>query len=862
MIRVQMKQAPKYFKTVHPGGIGQFISSFKCSVFFYCLMVAVTTLNAQNITGKRDKLFNEGWSFKKDTLSSGPEKPDFNDVDWRKVDLPHDWSIEDLPNQTPDSIIGPFSKKSPGNGNSTGHVLGGTGWYRKKFVIDKADEDKTAILKFDGVYMESEVWVNGRKAGIHKNGYTPFWFDITSLLNKPGEPNIVAVKVDNIGRNSRWYSGSGIYRNVQLIVTNQVHIGVWGAKITTPEINAANALVDVEVTARNEKESEVNAIVIINIRDKHGNLVGTSTEKSIIAAKSDEISKGQIRVKNAALWSLESPNLYNAEIIIKVDNQVSDVYNQTFGIRSIEFTSEKGFLLNGQPVLLKGACIHHDNGLLGAAAFDRAEERKVEILKANGFNAIRCAHNPYSEAFFDACDRLGMLVINEFTDMWDFYKNPQDYSMFFEEWWNKDLTDFILRDRNHPGIIMWSIGNEIHTKDGNNRLRIGKELAERVRELDNSRPVTLAVTGVFYPEGWESTAPVFGITDVCGYNYNWEQFEKDHLKYPERVMYTSESFPKQAYDYWKVVENYPYVIGDFVWTTMDYIGEVSIGKSKYIPAEQGSSVLGNFTGIKIPFGMNVFDIQAKSRSDWPYYLANCGDIDIAGEKRPQMLYRDVLWGNSNLEINVHEPIPEGFIESGSEWAWPREWPHWNWPGNEEKKLQVRVFTRASHAKLQLNGVLVGEKELNEADKYIASFEVPYQPGELKAICYENGKEVGSKILKTSGNPSAIRLVADRTKIKDDRSDLAFVKIEVVDNYGQLVPQDSVRIELSVSGNGELIASGNASPNDMESFNNPIIKTFQGKGLAIVRPTGSAGKITIKATANGLKPAQITIDTTK
>jgi len=807
----------------------------------------------------RDRLFNANWKFKLDTLV-GAEQNNFDDSEWMEVDLPHDYSIMDLPGEDNSDQIGPFSKNSPGKGNSTGHVIGGTGWYRKSFIIDKVDRDKSVVIKFDGVYMESEVWVNGKKAGIHKNGYTPFWFDITPFLNKTGESNIVAVKVENTGRNSRWYSGSGIYRDVHLVVTNPVHVGVWGTKITTSKVETQNALVEVETTINNDNESDVNADIICNIKDKDGVVVGSVAEKILIKAKSEEVAISKINVKNPALWSLDAPNLYTAEIVVREGKKNEDTYSHAFGIRSIQFSAEKGFLLNGKPVLLKGGCVHHDNGLLGAAAFKRAEQRKVELLKANGFNAVRCAHNPYSESFLEVCDRLGMLVIDEFTDMWDFSKNPQDYSVFFKEWWNKDMTDWIMRDRNHPSVIMWSIGNEIHTNDSEERLRIGAELAQRVQELDNSRGVTQAISSAFYPSGWESTTPAFAFIDICGYNYNWEQFEIDHREYPDRIMYTSESYSKQAYDYWKAVEKYPYVIGDFLWTAMDYIGEVFIGKSKYIPGEEGASIKGNFSGFKVPIGMNVFDIQARGRSLWPRYLANCGDIDITGEKRPQMLYRDVLWGNSNLEINVHEPIPEGFVESGFEWAWPREWSHWNWQGNEGKPLRVRVFTRASYVKLLLNGNLVGEKELTEADKYIVSFEVPYQSGELKAICYENNKEVASKALNTTGKPAAIRLIPEQSEIKADRNDLTYVKIEVVDKSGQVVPLDSTLISINISGNGELIASGNANPDDMESFNKPNVKTYQGKALAIIRPYSTKGSIVLNVESEGLISDEIVINT--
>jgi beta-galactosidase len=570
-------------------------------LFTHCLA------NSAVGNSERDRLFNTGWKFIRDSIA-GAEQPGYDDSDWMVVDLPHDYSMMDLPGEGGPDQIGPFSKKSPGNGNSTGHVIGGTGWYRKGFILDKADKGKTAVLNFDGIYMETEVWVNGKKAGIHKNGYTPFWFDITSLLNGAGKPNVIAVKVDNAGRNSRWYSGSGIYRNVHLTLTQPIHVAEWGVYITTPEIRQNSALVDIAVTTRNDGEKEVNAKITINIKDKDGRLTGTSKNKFVLAGKADFSTKKQIIVKNPLLWSVESPSLYNAEIIIDVNNKVTDIYNQSFGIRSIELSAEKGFLLNGKSVELKGGCMHHDNGLLGSAAFDRAEVRRVEIMKANGYNAIRCAHNPPSEVFLNACDRLGIFVIDEFTDMWENYKNPQDYSRFFREWWNNDLTAMILRDRNHPGIIMWSIGNEIYEKKDTTRLRIGRQLADRVRELDNTRAVTQAITEFFYPAGWDATGPAFALLDACGYNYNWKKYESDHQKYPQRIMLATESYPIDAYDCWKPVKEFPFVIGDFVWTSMDYLGEVDLGSTNYVPAAQKSKFSGITAGFKLPENINIFDL--------------------------------------------------------------------------------------------------------------------------------------------------------------------------------------------------------------------------------------------------------------
>ena len=823
------------------------------------LLQCCIPLPEKQLVEKREHSFNNNWKFIRDSIS-GAEQVDFDDSKWLNIDLPHDYSMMDLPGEDADDQIGAFSKKSPGNGNSTGHVIGGTGWYRKTFVIDKAGKGKTAILNFDGVYMESEVWVNGKKAGIHKNGYTPFWFDITTFLNEPGKTNVIAVKVENNGRNSRWYSGSGIYRNVHLVLKQPVHVAEWGVNITTSEINNNSAIASVEVYVQNAMEKVAEADITINIKDKDGELINRITENVNIKGQNQNGIKQQIQVQNPILWSVESPNLYNAEIIIEMNDKIIDRYNQPFGIRSIEFSAEKGFLLNGKQVLLKGACVHHDNGLLGAAAFDRAEERKVEILKANGFNTIRFSHNPPSEKFLNACDELGMLVVNEFTDMWEAYKNPLDYSQFFNEWWNHDLTNMVLRDRNHPSIIMWSIGNEINDNEESNRLRIGKQLAERVRMLDSTRAVTQAITPFFYPEGWETTAPAFEILDVCGYNYSVEKFETDHELYPQRIMYSSESYPKDAYDYWQKVEKFPYVIGDFVWTAMDYIGEVAIGGTSYVPSsELGKLFSGNFEGVKLPKGINIFDIQSKGPSLWPNYLAECGDIDITGEKRVQMLYRDILWDNSKLEICVHEPIPEGFAEHLGGWGWPKEYQSWNWEGNEGQPLQVRVFTKAPHVKLELNGEIVGEKNLSTEDKFIAVFEVPYQPGELKAIAYENKVEFVSKVLKTAGDITSIKLTADRKEIRADRNDLAFVKIEVIDKNGQLVPKGSIQLKLSVSGNGELVASGNANPKDMKSVNREVIKTFNGMAQAIIRPYEEKGSIILKVEAEGLNPNEIKIE---
>lgn len=455
-------------------------------------------------------------------------------------------------------------------------------------------------------------------------------------------------------------------------------------------------------------------------------------------------------------------------------------------------------------MLLNGACIHHDNGLLGANAIDRAEERKIELLKANGYNAIRLSHNPYSTYLYDVCDRLGMLVIDEAFDMWNLPKHDNDYHLHFNQWWEKDLEAMIFRDRNHPSVILWSIGNEIPERFDSLGYETRDRLFHKVRELDPTRKVTEALCP---GPGWrEGTPRAFGQLDIAGYNYVLGTIESDHAKYPERVSVGTEIFANQVFQSWQLTKKNPYVIGGFVWTGMDHLGEAAIGYSS---------------------------LMGKSKdTDWPWFNNYCGDIDLIGEDKPQKAYRDVIWDMSKIEMNVHAPIPEGIQESVSMWGWPEEWPIWNWEGNEGKSLDIRVFTKASHVRLILNGQIIGEKNLTDKDQFIARFEVPYQPGELVSIAMDNGKETARKTLKTAGRPATIRLTADREKINANCNDLSYIKIEVIDKDGVVVPSDSVTLHLSVSGDGELAASGNANPKDMESFNNRLIRTYKGKAQVI------------------------------
>ena len=802
------------------------------------LLLVSVACKQQNQPARIESLFDDGWKFHLGDVQ-GAEIPSFNDSAWRILDLPHDWSIEDLPNQETGKVVGPFSKESIGT-TATGYTVGGTGWYRKTFTLESDDRFSQTLISFDGVYMNSEVWVNGKLAGTHPYGYTAFHFDITDFLNPAGTPNVVAVKVKNEGRNSRWYSGSGIYRHVWLIQKQPVRITHNGVFVNTESISENDADVTVSATIENSTKDAKDIQLQIRIIDANGNVAGASETpvKNIPSGTEDLLEI--IKVPQAKLWSTEDPNLYTAEVKVIANGEITDRTLTTFGIRTIHFDAKTGFTLNGKSVLLKGGNLHHDNGFLGASTIDRAEERRVELMKANGFNAIRASHNPPSKQFLNACDRLGVLVIDEAFDQWVRPKNPQDYHMYFREWWKKDLKSMIYRDRNHPSVILWSIGNELNERADSLGYAIRKELVAEAHKLDSTRPVTEGVCEFWDHPGreWSTAAPVFDDLDIAGYNYLQKQFEADHAEYPDRIIVSTESHAADAYAYWQGVEKNPYVIGDFVWTGMDHLGETGCGYSK-IAEEPGPRV-----GLQ----------------PWPWLTNNCGDIDLCGNKKPQSYYRDVVWDNSKIEMMVHTPIPEGMVETYSYWGWPDEYPSWNWAGNEGKLMDVRVFSKSPMVRLELNGKVIGEQAINTKTGITANFRVPYEPGVLRAIALEDGEEVASKILKTTGAPAKIKLIADRSVINASRNDLSYIGVEITDTDGNVIPNAAIPVKFTVTGVGEIAGSGNSNPNDMKSFNNPVCKTFRGKALAILRPLkdNKSGTITLMAEADGLETGKVIV----
>ncbi len=829
--------------------------------------------------------FDNDWRFLKDSLT-GAENPGFDDSGWRTLDIPHDWSIEDIPGQNGEDIIGPFSKSSIDK-MSSGYLVGGIGWYRKSFIVKAEDKGKIAYLQFDGIYMNSDVWLNGKHLGFHPYGYTPFNYNITSFLNPAGQPNVVAVRVKNEGLNSRWYSGSGINRHVWLKLVNPVHIDVSGGiYVTTPSANENSADVKIITTLTNSGEKTESIVLRTELSDPSGKVAATSDSQSMVISGQTIEIKQEIQVNKPSLWSIEEPNLYQAKVSVLISDKIVDARATYFGVRSIKIDAQNGLTVNGKPVDMIGGCYHHDNGPLGAASIDRAEERKIEILKKYGFNAIRTSHNPPSPALLDACDRLGMLVIDEIFDMWETPKKEQDYHLNFSEWWQRDVESWVKRDRNHPSVIIWSIGNEIRETFDTSGLRIARNLTGEIRRFDKSRFVTECFNDFAWmrgqPSRWDSIPEHFALLDLVGYNYAFRRYESDHIKYPDRVMVGTETNPPLALENYEMVKKHPFVIGYFVWTATDNIGEAGVGMPQLrdIVAENNPASPGimNPTGGapgqqviqagNVPQGMQPPGPGGRPagagggffrRDVWPVYTNYQGDIDLIGNRKVPSYYQYVVWGKSKVELFVHRPIPEGKREVTSNWGFPDELKSWNWKGHEGEKFKVHVYTRSKQVKLELNGKIIGEQDVEQEKSITATFEVPYEPGKLIARCFDNGRETASQTLETTGTPVAVRLIADRTKIMAGRNDLSYVRAEIIDSKGNIVPdEDDIVVNFEVTGNGKVAGVGSGNPRDMSSFQQPVKKAYQGICLAIIRPETTPGKISVRATAEGLKEASVVI----
>ena len=733
------------------------------------LVIAVVTASAQT----KRQLFDFGWQF---THRSASPLGSSKNGTTQTVDLPHDWDI----------FEGPVSGEGA-TGTGGGWFEAGKGEYRKTFATPNADIVK---LHFEGVYQKAEVYVNGQKAGQHHYGYTPFTVDVTKYLNKDKKKiNEVVVKVDNSEQpNCRWYSGSGIYRHVWLETKPALHIAENGVFVTTPEVSAAKAKMQVEVTVQNESQADRNATVVVG---------GSQLMVAMKAGESKTVST-TLYVNNPRLWSPESPTLYEAKVELKENGTTIDNATAKYGIRSFSFDAEKGFVLNGKSLLINGACVHHDDGVLGAMAFDDAEIRKVRQMKEAGFNLIRTSHNPTTRAFLDACDSIGMLVIDEAFDGWRTQKNPYDYSTVIDSCYREDIHAMVLRDRNHPSVISWSIGNDL--------------------DCDTTRPVTEALCA--WDSDWEIYDPHFDVLDIGGYNYMIFKHASDHQRNPKRVMWQTESFPRDAFKNWAVVNDFPYVVGDIVWTGLDYLGESSIGRYYYEGERPGE---------------HWFD---GGFPEW--HGAYCGDVDITGWRKPISHYREVLWHNDTpLYMAVKEPDGyHGKILETSWSVWPT-WESWTWPGWDGKPVEVEVYTRQPEVKLYLDDQLIGTKQVSRDTEFKAVFSVPYKAGTLRA---EAGGE--SVILKTAGEPARLRLTPDRTTMTADGQSLTFITVEVVDKQGTPVPEAAISCEAIVKGAGTLLAFASADLKDTEPYTSPRVKTWKGRALLVVRSAQKKGSVSV------------------
>lgn len=795
--------------------------------------------------------------------------PAFDDDSWRAVTLPHDWSIE-----------GSINKDNPTAGGG-GYFPAGIGWYRRSFTAPAAWRGRQVSIYFEGVAANATVYLNGHELGIHAYAYTSFRFDLTPWLLY-GKANVLAVRVDNSAQpSSRWYMGAGIYRHVHVIVTDPIHIAPWGVFITTPEAANDTAKVVVETSVANGTAQAAEVSVETTILSPQGQTVAHRIAPLAVNEDAQATATTDLSVDHPELWSPASPRLYRAVTEILSNGKPTDRVETTFGIRTLSWSVDNGLLLNGKSIKLQGGSVHHDNGPLGAEAFDRAEERRVQLLKDAGFNAVRTAHNPPSPEFLSACDRLGLLVLDEPFDVWKTPKVKYDYAHLFDQWWRHDIDSMILRDRNHPSIIIWGIGNEIPEAWTPAGAPIARQLAASVRALDPSRPVTQAFPGATYTPNVDA---VMAQLDIAGYNYNLVQNNaKDHARVPSRIMMTTESMPANAFAQWQTIHDHPYTIGEFVWTAMDYLGESGIGAPANVTPEQAKQVEAITKMMKGAManmgadGKNPFagmaeqqkkqQEEAKKHPDsnpmslmfpgYPWHAADCGDIDLIGDRKPQSYYRDILWkGGDRVYATVRVPTPPGMQTVAIGWSVYPTLHSWTWPGQEGNNMQVEVYAGTEKVRLYLNGKLIGEQLTGIDQQRRALFTVPYTPGTLKAVGVSGNREVAANVIETAGRAVQLKLSADRKVLQADGQDLAYIAVEAVDAEGRLEPNASDEIHFTVSGPATIAAVGNGDGQSMESYRGDHRTLFHGRALIIVRTTTDPGAIHVEAATPSLKSSTI------
>ncbi len=794
----------------------------------FCMHLAlVKNLHAQ---ARTVDLFTKGWRFYLGNNTAAKDTG-FDDAAWRTLNLPHDWSIEFA-----------FNEKSPA-GTDGAALDGGLGWYRKTFTLPLNDNNKKIFIDFDGVYRNSEVWVNGHYLGLRPYGFSSFRYELTPYLHYGTAKNVIAVKVDNSKQpNSRWYSGSGIYRNVWLVKTNNVHVGQWGTYITTPQVNGAQATLKIKTTIDNNGYDRADITVKTIIYNAKGVVAKTASAALNISSGDKNNVTQNIVITNPTLWTLENPSLYKAISQIIQKGKVVDEYTTSFGIRTFTFDIDKGFFLNGKPTKIWGVCNHHDLGCLGTAINKRALQRQLELLKSMGINGIRTSHNPPAPELLDLCDKMGFIVMDEAFDMWKQAKKTYDYHLDWDKWHKKDLEDFIQRDRNHPSVFIWSIGNEIPEqwtgKDGKDSTGtvIARDLGNIIHSLDTTRPLTSALN----QPSPDNAIYKSGMIDLFGYNYHHEQFAKFQQTYPGRKFIGTETvsaletrghydMPSDSIRRWpsrwdkpvtdanadltvsaydnvsvpwgstheetmKEFLKYPYASGMYIWTGFDYLGEPT------------------------PY-------------PWPARSSYFGIIDLAGfPKDAFYLYQSIC---------TNKPVLHLF-------------PHWNWEAGKTVDVWA-YYNNADEVELYLNGKSLGLKK-KEGNNLHVMWRVVYEPGILTAISRKGGKTVLTSTVKTAGKPAKIELSADRSNITADGSDLSFITVKVLDAQGNLVPDASNDVHFSLQGPASIAGVDNGSQTSLESFKADHRKAFNGLCLVVVQSKGNAGKITVTATADGLQPA--------
>ena len=788
------------------------------------LAAALPVWSAAPVRERRN--FDDGWKFHLGD-AAGSEQPAADDSAWRRLNLPHDWSIE-----------GPYSAS---NASGTGFLPGGVGWYRKTFQLDEALRGRRVFLAFDGVYRDSDVWINGHLLGHRPYGYSSFEYELTPYLNFGAAANVVAVRVDHsAAADSRFYTGSGIYRHVWLTVTAPVHAVHRETYVYTPMIGDSQALVSIETAVVNQSAAESPVKLITSIEDPAGHEVAAVSTDDRLAAGAGRAFTQQTAVAKPRLWSLDAPNLYTAVTRVFVGGALADEARTPFGIRTIRFDPNHGFFLNGQPLKLKGVCLHHDLGGLGAAFSEAALERRLKALKELGVNAIRCSHNPMAPEEYDLCDRLGLLVMDEAFDEWTAGKHKwiegwnagtpgtRGYHEVFEEWSDRDISDMVLRDRNHPSIVLWSIGNEIEYPgdpfghpmgrdglkpemlNGIDLVATARRLIADVKRLDGTRPVTeaLADTRASNATGLAS------LLDVAGYNYLEQYYAADHKTYPNRVLLGSEN--SHSLDAWRAVAANEYVAGQFLWTGIDYLGE---------------------------------------SERYPNRGSGAGLLDLCGFRKPLAYLREALW-------SARPMVYVAAREAGPAAASPnRPAPvveHWNWAGDARKSIPVEVYTNCAAAELFLNGRSLGEKPVADRLNPVLHWDVPNEPGVLRAIGKRGGKEAARFELVTAGAPHHLVLTPDKATLVAGGQDLASVAIQVVDAQGRRVYGAGAEVEVQVSGPGELAALDTGDLRDITPVQANHRKTYQGRALAMVRSGAEAGKVTVRASAPGLVAAEVAL----